>query len=91
MLTLLWSPNALDELNNLTDYIGEHNPAAADRLIERIQTSAERLTQFPYMHRTGRVSGTREAVVHPNYVLVYRVTADAVEVLGVLHTRQRYP
>lgn len=91
MLTLLWSPKALDELDNLTDYIGERNPSAADRLTERIQGCAERLTHFPYMHRSGRVPGTREAVVHPNYVLVYRVTADAGEVLGVLHTRQQYP
>ena len=91
MLTLLWSPKALDELDNLTIYIGEHNPSAADRLTERIESCAEQLTQFPYMHRTGRVPGTREAVVNPNYILVYRVTADAIEVLGVLHTRQQYP
>jgi len=91
VLTLLWSPKALDELDNLTIYIGEHNPSAADRLTERIESCAEQLTQFPYMHRTGRVPGTREAVVNPNYILVYRVTADAIEVLGVLHTRQQYP
>ena len=91
MLTLLWSPKALDELDNLTDYIGEHNPSAADRLTDRIESCAEQLTQFPYMHRAGRVPGTREAVVTPNYVLVYRVTEDAVEIVHLLHTRQQYP
>lgn len=34
---------------------------------------------------------TREAVVHPNYILVYRVTADAVEIVSVVHARQEYP
>jgi len=91
VLTLLWSETALEELDNLTDYIGERNEAAADSLIERIEFCAERLTQFPFMHRSGRVAGTREAVINPNYVLVYRVTANAVEVLSVLHTRQQYP
>ncbi|MCI1740251.1 MAG: type II toxin-antitoxin system RelE/ParE family toxin [Pseudomonas veronii] len=38
----------------------------------------------------GRLSGTREMVVHPNYLVVYRVT-EHVEIVMVLHTRQEYP
>ena len=43
------------------------------------------------MYRAGREPGTREAVITPNYILLYCVTAEAVEVLNVLHTRQQYP
>jgi toxin ParE1/3/4 len=43
------------------------------------------------MYRAGRVAGTREAVLHPNYILVYRVATDTIEVVRVLHARQRYP
>lgn len=43
------------------------------------------------MCRSGRVPGTREAVVHPNYILIYRVTADAVEIVRLVHARQQYP
>jgi len=91
VLTLHWSETALEQLDSLTEYIGERNQSAADGLLSRIEFCAERLTEFPYMHRTGRVPGTREAVINPNYVLVYQVTADAVKVLNVLHTRQQYP
>ena len=35
--------------------------------------------------------GTREAVVHPNYVLIYRVGTETVEIVSVLHARQSYP
>jgi hypothetical protein len=31
----------------------------------------------------------REAVVHGNYVLVYPVTAGAVEVVSVVHARRQ--
>ena len=64
--------------------------AAADRLEALIQHTADRLPDHPYVHRLGRVAGTREAIVHPNYILVYRVDID-IEVLAVLHARQQYP
>lgn len=91
MLGLIWSEPSLDDLDRIAEYIGLHNPSAADRLIERIEGCAERLTEFPYLYRAGRVPGTRDALAHPNYLLVYRVNADTVEVLRVLHTRQQYP
>ncbi len=91
MLGLSWNAKALDELDAPADYIGGNSPAAADRLIDQIEAYAERLTQFPYMHRTGRAAGTRGAVVHPNYIRVYRVGAEAIEILAILHSRQQYP
>lgn len=52
---------------------------------------SERLADHPYMYRAGRVPETREALVTPNYMLVYRVGTDVIEVLSVKHTRQQYP
>lgn len=38
----------------------------------------------------GRVYGTKELVLHPNYIAVYRVEADEVQIITVLHAaRQR--
>ena len=39
----------------------------------------------------GLVAGTREIVVHPNYVVIYRVTISSIEIINVLHSRQQYP
>ncbi|HKX79302.1 MAG TPA: type II toxin-antitoxin system RelE/ParE family toxin [Novosphingobium sp.] len=64
---------------------------AAERLLAAIEACAERLPEHPFMFRPGRIGGTREAVVHSNYIVVYQVTASAVEVIGVVHSRQHYP
>jgi len=43
------------------------------------------------MYRRGRLPDTREAVEHPNYILIYEVGIVAVEVLNVIHSRRGYP
>ena len=91
MLTLSWRDSARADVRAIFTYIADRNVSAAERLRETIEACAERLPEHPYLYRPGRVEGTREAVVHPNYILVYRVTAEAVEILNVLHTRRRYP
>ena len=85
-----WRSEALADLWAILDYIDERNPAAADRLFLAIETAVQALPEHPYLYRQGRVAGTREIVVHPNYLIVYQV-AHAIEILGVLHARQEYP
>jgi plasmid stabilization system protein ParE len=43
------------------------------------------------MHRRGRIAGTREAVVHPNYILIYEVGVGVLEIRSVIHSRREYP
>ncbi|WP_067733144.1 type II toxin-antitoxin system RelE/ParE family toxin [Novosphingobium naphthalenivorans] len=91
MLSLLWRESARRDLRQIIGYIAERDVQAAIRLADAIEACAERLPDHPFLYRPGRVAGTREAVVHPNYILVYRVTASAVEVVSVVHARQQYP
>jgi plasmid stabilization system protein ParE len=90
-LTVVWRPKARDDLRAIVDYISDFDEATATRLRDRMFEFAERLADHPYMCRKGRRPNTREAVAHPNYVLIYRVGADTVEILSVIHTRQQYP
>ncbi|MGE1176969.1 type II toxin-antitoxin system RelE/ParE family toxin [Pseudomonas sp. BW7P1] len=45
----------------------------------------------PAIYRKGIAQGTREIVVSPNYVIIYAIKVDGVEVLRVLHTRRQWP
>ncbi len=90
MLPLIWHPEALEDLETIIDFIEARNPAAAWRIGDAIRNTADQLPAHPHAYRPGRVPGTREAVVHPNYILIYRV-AEIIEVMAVFHARQLYP
>ncbi|MCY7307237.1 MAG: type II toxin-antitoxin system RelE/ParE family toxin [Rhodoferax sp.] len=85
-----WNPVARASLRAILDYIGDRNDSAAQDLYEAIEAATQALPLHPYLYRPGRVAGTREIVVHPNYIVVYRV-ARQIEIVNVLHARQQYP
>jgi toxin ParE1/3/4 len=63
---LAWTDDAEADLLEILTYIAERNPAASTRINDAIRHTADRLPDHPYLHRPGRVPGTREAIVHPN-------------------------
>ena len=67
-----WRPKAQESLLQIVDYISNQNPLAAFELYDAIKQAASELPQHPYLYRKGRLSGTREIVVHPNYLVVSR-------------------
>lgn len=91
MRALVWRPAAREDALQIVRYIAERNPAAARRMRELFDTAVQPLPEHPFLFRPGRVDGTRELVAHPNYVIVYRVTDTAIEIVRVLHARQHYP
>jgi addiction module RelE/StbE family toxin len=92
MLPVLWTDEADADLDEITAYIGQFDVGAAFRLWSCIIESVKYLPEHPLMYRQSeRVPGCREIVAHPNYIVVYRVGATAIEVLRVMHARQEYP
>jgi len=91
VLSVNWKIEAQDDLVEIIDYIDQRNPSAASELKATIVQAAENLPAMPYLFRRGRVPGTREYAVHPNYIVVYRVGQNVIDVLRVLHSRQQYP
>ena len=83
---IIWRPKAREDAGRIVDFIADRNPAAAARKLHWMASLCD-----PYMHRTGRLPDTREAIITPNYILVYRIGAEAIEILAVKHTRQQYP
>jgi toxin ParE1/3/4 len=87
-----WSTAATQDLFQIIEYIRRENAPAAQRVANAIYENISSLSSFPQRGRVGRLEGTRELPV-PSlpFLVVYRVTQDAVEIAGVIHGAQRWP
>lgn len=85
-MALKWTRTALRNLDEIAAYIALDKPAEATRFARELRTVTERLQSFPGLGRAGRVPGTRELVLHTNYLTIYRVVkAGDVEILRIHH------
>jgi len=91
-MKLRWTRAARNDRDRIYAYILAEQPEAAMRLDDRFRERADQLAELPQLGRAGRVPGTRELSISGNhYLMVYRVDADIVWIVRVLHTAQQWP
>lgn len=88
-----WTNTALDHLLAIQQYVSQHSTLYADRLLDRLTRRSEQIGRFP---RSGRMvpeykrADVREVIERP-YRIIYRVKADQVDVVAVMHSAQQLP
>jgi len=92
MLPVFWLETADTDLANITEYIGQHDVSAAERMWIRLRNCVLPLSEHPYLYPISeRIPGLREIVAHPNYIVLYRVTETRIEIVNVVHARRNFP
>ncbi len=89
-MKLRYERGALYDLDEIFSYIARDNPEAAARLVARIEQTAARIAETPYMGEATRKLGFRRFPVG-NYLIVYEVAADEVIIHYVRHGARRRP
>lgn len=79
------------ELDQIEARIATDNPSAAIDLWLHIDDQVAQLADPNFPRKIGRVSGTFELVVHPNYLVILEEDDKTILVLSVKHTRQKWP
>jgi addiction module RelE/StbE family toxin len=82
---LRWTRRALKQLDEIAIWIARDNPIRATTFARELRARADILREHE-LGRPGRRYGTRELVLHRNYLAVYRVVGNEVQVLTVMHT-----
>ncbi|RMU75668.1 YacB [Pseudomonas syringae pv. aptata] len=88
-MNLFWTPEAIQDREDIYNYIEADNPTAALDLDELFEEKAMLLVEHPNLGRLGRVRDTSELIAHRNYLLIYDVIGDLVRVLNVVHAARQ--
>ena len=87
---LIWSPQAIEDIEAIAEYIARDSAFYAESTVERIFQAPERLMQFP---KLGRVvpekndDSIREIFVF-QYRIIYEIMASEIHVLTVVHGKR---
>jgi toxin ParE1/3/4 len=93
MARLIWSPQAIDDLDAICEYVARNSEAAARELARQITALAESIPAQPLLGPAVAEYGRdeiRERLCH-SYRLIYRLRAGEVEVATIHHGARRLP
>ena len=91
MAQVIWTEPALQDLNEIAEYIALDKINAANKLVQKVFLSAERLEQFP---KSGRKpsefinSRYLEIIVNPCRIF-YRIEKEKVYILYVMRSERK--
>ena len=75
------------DLVNIAEFIEEDDPAAAARVVGRIEATLNLISEMPKLGRPSARTGTRESPVRGLPLLVvYRLAPGEIEILTIFHT-----
>jgi addiction module RelE/StbE family toxin len=84
---LRWTNRALGRLDEIATFISKDNPTRATTFVKELRNKVDILKSHQ-LGKAGRLFGTKELVLHQNYLAVYRVKDDEVQIIAILHTAQ---
>ena len=88
---IIWSPEAVRDLEDIAEYIGRDSEQYAAAQIGRIVDAIENLALFPRMGpRVWRVGkGEIRELIEGAYRIIYVIEGDGVHIAAVVHGARR--
>jgi addiction module RelE/StbE family toxin len=88
-----WTQNATEHLVNIYEHIALNSPTYAKGMVDRITRRSEQIADQPLSGRKVpeyQSEDIRELIEKP-YRIVYRIKADQIDVLAVIHGARLLP
>lgn len=89
-MKIIWAPLAVEQLEEIADYIAYDKPLAAENWVNTIFETVENLSEFP---ESGRMvpelnrNDIRE-IIKGNYRIIYKVLSNEIHILTIRHGKR---
>jgi addiction module RelE/StbE family toxin len=89
-IKIVWSPEALEDLESLAEYISRDSEFYARSVVSKVVEISRALTEFPLIGRVVPELGNdtiRERFIY-SYRLVYRIAEKEILIVAVIHGKR---
>jgi toxin ParE1/3/4 len=85
MSSYSFSDEALEDINNICEYITRQNPKAASRLFDAIRAKCKTVANFPNMGKSySKLSPGLRGFVVEDYIVFYYPREDGIDIAKVV-------
>ena len=87
MVKIKWTNYALEELDDIANYISKDSPKYAQILVKQIYEMVSHLKQFPKIGRRVPEYGDSELreILYKTYRIIYLVKKEHLEIISIIH------
>jgi len=87
MVDIRWSPEAIEDIESISDYISQDSEEYASDLIKGIIMGIENLKKFPFLGRKfpDREDDNLREIIYKKYRIIYEIKEEIIEILIVAH------
>lgn len=92
-MKILWSPLAVERLEDIYEYISKENISAAQKMIDKIFKRVESLSKYPKRGRKVPEANREEIreVFENEYRIIYRAESKRIFILTIRNFKQLLP
>ena len=83
-MEIIWSPQSLDNIEEIGDFIARDNPSQAILFVDELISSVERLNRYPESGKIMEENPLFREIVHRGYRLIYQLRLNKVLIATVL-------
>lgn len=88
MAEIIWTETALNDIDNIAEYISIESVFYAKQFVQKIFSSADRLKKFPQIGKlVPELPGySYREILLKRYRIIYRIHSDIVYIISVHHS-----
>ena len=88
-----WTDLAVKHLADIHEYIARTSPRYALRMVDRLTRRSQQIGSFPQSGRPvpGKNDKNLREVFEGPYRIIYRIKADQIDVVAVIHGSRKWP